>query len=416
MAMDNTIRIAPDIGSWVLFPGKTEKTIYLVGSVQADKYLAVPAEQHPLVMQILEKLRLGYLPDQIEADLKEQGLVVNVGEFCKMLARKKVIEWETADEPTLAGESPLFAKLAAQNASWATLFGHLRALSWQVFSIKLDPYQAILDKLAPMALGTLIVIAVVTSVIVALLGGISLTALRQLTLLVVNSPNVIWLTVVNMLLMPVFVFLHETAHAFAAARGRVYPRKLSFRLYLFSVPYFSLQLPGLYTLPLVTRFLAIAAGPLMDLALGNLFFLAARNSGPALAPWVAFVALGCYGRLLFNVLPILPMTDGYALLSQAVFREIDIRGHATKEFRRWRKKKPNNFRGKYIAFFVLNVSVAAVMIGAIVLELNAFAWQGLKVLGLLPVEANGWIIALLFVFDGVCLYMARGRLRMLFGG
>ena len=64
--MDN--QLVADIHSWVLFPHKEGKHTYLVGSTDLDKYLVVPARQYPVVMLILEKLRLNYQPEEIEAD------------------------------------------------------------------------------------------------------------------------------------------------------------------------------------------------------------------------------------------------------------------------------------------------------------------------------------------------------------
>jgi len=71
----------------------------------------------------------------------------------------------------------------------------------------------------------------------------------------------------------------------------------------------------------------------------------------------------------------MPMTDGYALLSQAVFHKIDIRGHAAQEFRRCRQK-------------------------ASLLPVGLSAWLTYPALGLLNVLG---------------LYLARKRLRLLIG-
>lgn len=185
-------------------------------------------------------------------------------------------------------------------------------------------------------------------------------------------------------------------------------------LYLFSVPYFSLQVPGLYTLPITKRLFAIAAGPLMDLLLGNLCFLAARLADPSVASWFALAAIGNYSRLIFNLLPILPLTDGYAMLSQAFFKEIDIRGRSMHEFRRWRRKKSHSFRGKYVIFFILNTTLAAFFISGAIVQLNAIALKALQGWGLAPTGVLPlWIIGLLLALDALCLYLARNRLRVL---
>lgn len=405
----DTIRLVPDLRSWELFPEKNNRpAVYLVGSLQLDKYLAVPAEHHPLVMQIFEKLRLGWAPEQIEAELEAQGVVVNVREFCQMLACKNVIEWEAKAGESSHDESP--------GTRWGSLLGHLRALSWQVFSLNLDRCRSILERVALPMLVALIAAALLTGVMVGLQATTSTATLRQMAGDVFTDRRVIWITLANLLIFPFFVVLHESAHAVAAARGQVYPRRLSLRMYLLSVPYFSLQLPGLYTLPIGKRLLAIAAGPLMDLTLGNLFLLAARSADGVWVSWLALMALSNYSRLVFNILPILPMTDGHAFLSQAVFREIDIRGRASKEFRRWWQEKSNNFEGKYIAFFVLNVGVAAFVIIGALLQVNAMALRWLRAARVVPAnELTWWMVGGLIALDGLCLFIARNRLRVLLG-
>lgn len=408
MSETQNLCIPDDFRSWVLFQGRPEETVYLVGSLQVDKYLPVPSVRYPIVMKVIERLRAGVTPEQVEAEFREQGLAVNVREFCQMLARKKVIEW---DDPEGMADGA-----AAPATRWASLFGHVRALSWQVFSIGLERYQTFLGRFAPALLALILATLLATSLAIAALGGINMPLLRQMVREILLHQRVAVLLLVNMFVMPMFVFPHEAAHAIAAAWGGVYPRRLSFRLYLFSVPYFSLQVPGLYTLPLAKRLLAIAAGPLMDLLLGNLCFLAARLADPSVAAWFALAALGNYGRLIFNLLPILPLTDGYALLSQAFFREIDIRGRSMHEFRRWRHKKSNNFRGKYVVFFILNTAIAAFFIGGAIVQLNAIALKmmqgwGIAPMGALPLRTIGLLLAL----DAVCLYLARNRLRVLLG-
>jgi len=405
----NAIQLAPDLGSWILFPGKSEdETVYLVGSQKVDKYLTVPAKRYSLVMEIFERLRRGDEPDEIEADLETRGMVVNVREFCRMLARKELLDWESMAEPDEAD--------SAGEGRWGALFGQLRALSWQVFSLNLEPFRRALAAVAAPTLTLLITAAILSSGAILLQGGISRPALRQMSQQVLGSNGLLWMTLLNALVLPFFVLLHESAHAVAAARGEVYPRRLSMRAYLLIAPYFSLQLPGLYTLPVGKRLLAIAAGPLMDLTLGNLSLLAARAIGGAWMPWLALLALSNYSRFIFNLLPILPMTDGYAFLSQAIFREIDIRGHATKEFRRWQQKKSNRFRGKYVAFFLFNIVVAGVILIGGLMQVNTILARWMRAIGVLPTgPLTWWGVVALIGLDALCLYLARKRLRILIG-
>ncbi len=405
----NAIQLTPDLRSWVLFPGKSEdETIYLVGSRDVDKYLTVPAQRYPLVMRIFDQLRAGHPPQTIEKELAAQGMAVNVSEFCHMLAHKELLEWQTPEMSTDAS--------GAKASRFGALFGQLKALSWQIFSLNLERFKALLTVLATPALYLLIAAAILSSGIIALQGGVSRAALRAISQEVVQSQGLLWMTLLNLLVLPFFVLLHEAAHAVAAARGDIYPRRLSMRVYLLIAPYFSLQLPGLYTLPVGKRLLAIAAGPLLDLTLGNLFLLATRAIGGAGTPWLALLALSNYSRLIFNLLPILPMTDGYAFLSQALFREIDIRGHATKEFRRWQQRKSNRFRGKYVVFFLFNLVAASGIIVGGLMQVNTLLIKWLRSMGVLSPAPLTWQgIVTLIALDALCLYLARKRLRLLLG-
>jgi len=405
MALEsNTVRLPSDLGSWVLFPGNIKHDpVYLVGSQQIDKYLTVPAERHSLVLRIFAQLQQGATPAEVEVALRVEGLEVNVDEFCRMLAQKRLLEWESA------------ASDVSEPAK-ATFFGQLRALSWQVFSLNLEKLHPILAKLATPLTILLGLFVILSTGGVLAQGWISTTALRTTARQVLENRGLLWMALFNLFLIPIFVFLHEAAHTVVAALGGVYPRRLSLRLYLLVMPYFSLQLPGLYTLPLSNRFLTMAAGPLMDLALGNLCLLTARAIGGEGMAWLALIALNNYGRFLFNILPIMPMTDGYALLSQAVFREIDIRGHATQEFRRWRQKQANTFKGKYVAFYLLNLGIGIFIIVGGLVQVNMLLLGWLRKTTLLPVGPSAWLIyPALGLLNVIGLYLARKRLRLLVG-
>jgi len=405
MALEsNTIRMPSDLGSWVLFPGNSKHdTIYLVGSQKIDKYLTVPAERHSLVLRIFAQLQQGATPAEVEAALRAEGLEVNVDEFCRMLAQKRLLEWESVDSDVT-------------EPSNATFFGQLRALSWQVFSFNLEKLHPILTKLATPLLILLGLLVILSTAGVLAQGWISAAVLRTMARQVLGNRGFLWMALLNLFLIPVFVFFHEAAHALAAAQGGVYPRRLSMRLYLLVMPYFSLQLPGLYTLPLSNRFLTMAAGPLMDLTLGNLCLLTARVVGGEGIAWLALIALNNYGRFLFNILPIMPMTDGYALLSQAIFREIDIRGHATQEFRRWRQKQANIFKGKYVVFYLLNLGVGVFIIAGGLVQVNTLLLDWLQKTSWLPIEPSAWLIyPALGLLNVLGLYLVRKRLRLLVG-
>lgn len=398
--MDN--QLVADIRSWVLFPHKEGKHTYLVGSTELDKYLVVPAIQYPVVVQILDKLRFNCHPEQIEADLKRQNITTDVNGFCHLLASKGLLV-----SPAPRNEEP------DDNAKkrWPDLFGHLRALTWDVASISLEGMHRVMDRFATWYLGMFIFWAVVSSGLVLVSGDFTIFTARQSIREAVYQQNIIWIMVVNLFVIPFFVFFHEMGHAAAAVLGKVYPRRLSFRLFL-TVPYFSIQLPGLYTLPARQRYGAILAGPLVDFTLGNITFLLVRFLPPLLVPWFLLAALANYSRFLFNILPILPMTDGYALMSQALFHEIDIRGHAGREFKRWRQKRPNNFKGRYLFFYLINSGIALFIIVSALWQLDVLLFTRLIDAWWFPMPA--WtLFVLTAAIDVLCLYLIRKRLKVL---
>jgi len=139
--------------------------------------------------------------------------------------------------------------------------------------------------------------------------------------------------------------MHELAHAWVSSRDGVFPRRLNLRLYLLVMPFLSIQLPGLYTLPLRRRLFTLAAGPLMNLLLGNIAWLIVWNMAFE-GTWKAFLlsfSMINYFLFLFNLSPFLP-TDGYQIISQGLFKDIDIRSHAWASFRYWwrtKRKKPS---------------------------------------------------------------------------
>jgi len=408
MATYNATPVQPDIGSWVLFPGKQDDVVYLVGSILIDKYLTVPAPRYSLVMRIIDELRQGSNPEQIEEQLKEQGYIVNVRDFCKVLARNKIIEYE--DELDVIPND----EKAKDEGRWGTLFGQIRALSWDVVRIDLSSSQPFFEKTARLFLGGILFL-MIASTIAVLLSGINFFNLGTVARQIFYGKQFAWLISLSWFTMPIFVLLHEFSHSCAASMGHVYPRQLSFRLYLMFVPYFSLQLPGLYTLPIKQRFTAIMAGPCLDFTLGNVFFLLAKFAGVELAPYFLFMAFTCYARFFYNALPVLPMTDGYALFSQAFFRDIDVRGHATQEFRRWREKKTNQFRGKYVVFFIFNLFVVSFIVVAGTFQTNFFILGWVNSFGWLKDASIWWSYAGLLLVDGLMLYLARNRLKVLLG-
>lgn len=384
-----------DVRSWELFPAKDQqKKTYLVGSVALDKYIVVPAEQHTVVCQILDLIQEGHTPEQIRSVLLERGIQADVQAFCQRLAEKGLLQGG-------ASPAPMPSKW------WFSLFAHLRALSWEVFSISLDPLQKPLNKVAFWFSLLLLMGVLISTGAVIISGQFRWELLRELAYSARRGYNFLWMLGINIAVVPFSVLFHEMTHAIIAARGHIYPKRLSLRWFL-TIPYFSLQVPGLYTLPFGQRLLAIAGGPLADLLAANITFLTARATD---IPWLWLMAVLNYSRFFFNSLPILPMTDGYALLSQGLFREIDVRGRAVHEFRRWRQRKPNRFRGKYVFFYAFNTGVGLFILLSGLWQLDTIAAAYIR---LIWPSLPGWVLyGILGGIDLLCIYLLRNRLRIL---
>lgn len=394
-----TVQLTADFQTWVLFADKKGKKEYLVGSLELDKYLVVPEDRLAVVTTILENLKAGHTPSQIQEMLEKDGISTDVHAFCRLLAEKGLLTGIPVSTSFQEESSTLFHRLRR----------FLRSISWQMTSVSLEWTAFYLKRIGVWFWVPFILAFLLTSAFV-LKSGFHPTALRHLT--VSLRKQIPWIIAFNVFVLPLFIFFHEMAHALAASvTGKVFPRRLSLRFFL-CVPYISLQLPGLYTLPFKERLAAIAAGPLMDVLLGNIFYILATVSHDTLKIWFLFLALANYSRFLFNALPILPMTDGYAFISQAFFREIDIRKRAAREFRRWRQGLPNSFTGQVVLFFLLNNSAVLLIVIAALRELNAFL-----VKWFLALSSNGNVfLQFLFLFacDSLALYLLRNRLRVLF--
>jgi len=87
MKMVHGFELQQDLQSWPLFT-RDGIEYYLVGSVEADRYLVVDEARYPIVIQILELLREGVSVQEIEARLAEDNIQTNVEKFVELGVRK----------------------------------------------------------------------------------------------------------------------------------------------------------------------------------------------------------------------------------------------------------------------------------------------------------------------------------------
>ena len=349
----------PDIQSWPLFAQKDGYYNYLVGSVTADHYLVVDEKRHNLVMRIIQQLQDGVTPLAIQETLAREGIYTDVRAFVQQLKQSGLLMMEEKDR-TSQETKPFFSQL--------------RILSWDVVSITLEGWW---QKLAPVSRYFhpffLLMVAFTTLAVL----GLVIFSGRELSLHQLFSarkhlglPHLI-LSYLSVMLIA--IPLHETAHALFATEKQIYPRRITVRLYMLVIPFFSLQLPGLYTLPTRHRLLTIAAGPLMNLLLGNIALLLSWSGSLSPSPQqsflMAFAAIN-YATFLFNLTPFLPL-DGYQILSQAFFRELDVRSNAWASMRRWIQSR-KRISPLHLAFVIIDSLFLSLLLYIIVVQINHY--------------------------------------------
>ncbi|HID35542.1 MAG TPA: M50 family peptidase [Anaerolineae bacterium] len=403
----STPRPLADIQSWLLFSLKNGHNSYLVGSISADRYLVIDEQRLPLVMNIIHQLQRGATPEAIQENLAQQRIHTDVQAFVEHLARHGLLE-----------ESP--EKDADDEEASRPFYSQLQALSWDIFSISLDSLAGRLEKLSRYFRHLLLSLALLTTLIILgqmFLGDHHFTLAQ---LIRVRHHLSLPLLVMTYLSIPLLIIpLHEAAHALFAAEKGVFPKQITMRLYMMILPFFSLQLPGLYTLPPRHRLLTIAAGPLMNLILGNLALLLSLPGLAAPTGWQAFLltfAAINYATFLFNLTPFLPL-DGYYILSQWGFKELDVRSNAWASVRRWLQKRTRRLPPLYLALVIMDSAFLTTLLYVGIRQINSYLlhWSNASSVRALS-NLNPHILTLtMLVIDSVIVGFAIYRLSTLMG-
>jgi len=403
--------VVSNLGRWILFEEKNGERVYSIGSLEKDKYLVVPESQCDLVWEILQRLRQGQSDEEIEQALLTNGIKARVADFCHLLAAKGlIIPQDPAQQPLVKAQKHWFTRLRSE----------FLALSWEIWKFEFQTrHTAPLHKFSRHYLALLIGAVMLSSMVLLTISPfMSLNPFEGVVFSMgVRGLTTEWwmLLLINVLLFPLSTFLHELSHALAAAQYGLSPKRLTLRLYLLGFLFLSIQLPGLYTLPMRRRVSVMAAGPLMNLLLGNLFTLLAAGIGfQASMPWfnaaLSYFIILNYGRVVRNLLPFLP-TDGYYLLSQLVFKEVDIRSKAFIEFTRWWHGKKHSFTLKYAIYLFVNVSILLCLLTILLSWINQSAWEWLRAHTNLP---SLLIYSGLALLDMVVVYLYYRKIKAFF--
>ncbi len=349
-----TLRLRRDLHAWLLFQRGTERE-YLVGSRTVDRYIVVDDERYPLVMRIIQEIQQGRSPDEVQARFAREGIAVDVSGFLQFLARVGLTE---------PSENP--AELRLQE--------RLRILSWEIISLPLEAHWPRFSTLWKALAGGLAIWLALSTLLIGWLISqtrwIPLPAIVQTIRWTRYHQPWLWLAIYVSIWLVVLP-LHEAGHAILASAGGIYPRRLFVRLYMGVWPVISIQLPGLYTLPLRWRVAAIIAGPLMNLALANTFWLlgALLAATPTIRTFWFTLAILNYLLFILNCLPIAPL-DGYYALSQGLFKELDIRQQAWKAWHAWRQGTGPRPRFAYLLFLGVDLGFLGAFLGFVGIHIH----------------------------------------------
>lgn len=328
-------RLVEGIASWPFFPERrnrrgevVDEAVAIVGSLDLDRFLTVPARKLRAVETILRVLGQSHSVEEAEERLRREGLRTDLPELCDKLGDAGLVLDETgrpvpADSPLernfvrvarvgLSPVAPLFRWLG-RRLEWILLvWMALAGLAWG-----LEP-RGVLDPLSSLL-------------------GVEGTTLSGV--------------ITGLLLLGGSFLIHETSHGAVAARfGRV-PRKFELGFYLGFLPTFFLRVGGLYTLTPRQRVAVWAAGPASNLILAATSAWVALHAGSGSAGLWTRAAYLNLALGLFNLVPFLP-TDGYFIAS-TLLRRTNVRRNAWSSLRAFFAggRRPGVILGAYLVGF-----------------------------------------------------------------
>lgn len=122
-----------------------------------------------------------------------------------------------------------------------------------------------------------------------------------------------------LLMFPMFI-LHEMSHVTMASKYGLVENQFCIALYLGFIPMYYIRIRGIYTVSTGKRIAIMLAGPLVNIFVGIIFYMAFRYSGSGIMLSLAQsnIRIG-----MVNIIP-LSLTDGYYLLC-SILGQINLR-------------------------------------------------------------------------------------------
>jgi putative peptide zinc metalloprotease protein len=323
-------RAVADLRAWTLYH-KPGGDVYCLGSLEQDKFIAVPESKVRLVLEVSALFdgnhSLQWIQDHYQREYRRK---IDVPHLYRLLASANLI----ADpKPThvFQGEFRRFSI-------------DLIDMNTRAFFERLQPYAQRLFK--PLTAFTLALIV---------LGILSFRpAFLSTDNLYLVQDSFIAGYVVLSLSGAVSLLVHEFAHAFVGSAHGVIARHIKIALYMGYLPYFYTEIAGLYTLQPRDRIKVWAAGSYSNICLGCAGLVAygalASHLPPLAGQIIIKIALANFFRILGDLSPLMP-TDGYFILS-TLLKQVNIRTDAFQEFFKWMRGKENKLRGITLLYFL----------------------------------------------------------------
>lgn len=324
-------RAVAGIEAWVLYE-KPENTMYCVGSIEQDKYIAVPGSKVAFLLEVVAFFDGQHSIEWIrDYCLRERRQNLDVAGVYRLLSQANLI----IDPPP----SHVFQ-------------GEFKRLSIDVVDISTRRF---FESLQPFARRSLRPLVLFTLVLIAL--GLASFRLEYVTLsnLFIIQDSYLLGYLVMLLIAPFLTLVHEFSHAFTAAAYGAIARHIKVALYVGLLPVFYTEIAGMYTLKPADRIKVWAAGCYSNICIGSVILLTYRllpsDTSPIIRQVMLKVALGSFLTVVSNLFPLMP-TDGYFILS-TLFKQINLRTNAFYEFFKYMRGKQNRLKGALLAYFLV---------------------------------------------------------------
>jgi len=330
-----------DIQAWVLYE-RADEDLYCIGSLERDKYIAVPASKVPLVLNFVAMLDGNHSLEMASTELERvYGQKADLLQLYRLLTSANLIE------------SPAPAQIFQ---------GEFRRFSLDLLILNARHFFEAVQPVAKRSVKPLFFLAL----IIIFLGMFSVNnrLLAHQGIFMVRQSFLLGYIVLA--LGSVFSLLcHELAHAFVASAHGAVTRTIRVALYMGFIPYFYTEIAGIYTLKPAQRIHIWLAGSYANLFLGCLGLLVFHWLGSVLPQEanqiIIKLILANFFTIVGNLSPLMP-TDGYFIVS-TLLKQVNIRTNALFEFLKWARGEKNQLRSWILIYFLLTSVIILAMLG-----------------------------------------------------